>query len=102
MSRTTSVSIPKIVLVSSMVVTLCFLALYFFQVAQLIEGSYLLSASQSELAGLAKQNLAFNQQAGGVSAFSMAEQSIAESGFVKVSAVTFIPIMNDYLVVKGD
>ena len=84
-----------------MVVGLCLLALYFLQVAQLTESSYLLSAGQSELTALTKENLAFNQQAGGINLFSTAEQGIAESGFVKVAVVKFIPLTQDYLV-KGD
>lgn len=77
------------------------LGLYFYQIQELVKGSYLLSNVQKDLLKTETQNLSFSQQNIKNSSFNAIEEEILALNFVKNDTIKYIPLSNDYLVRAG-
>jgi len=90
----------KIYLTIISVLTISFLGLYFYQIQELVRGSYLLSNTQKDFLKIETENLSFSQQNVENSSLAKIEEEVLALNFIKNDRIKYIPLSNDYLVRK--
>lgn len=91
----------KIYLTIISVFVVSLLGLYFYQIQELVKGSYLLSNIQKDLLRIETENLSFSQQNIEKSSLGKIEETVLALSFVKNDSIKYIPLSSDYLVRAG-